>query len=181
MQAAKRSDFSRQKCVHASRVSKEVYSSNFEADATTLLIRRSVNEPCEPEPSEEMAGLRSQALKDVQTAHEVRDAYEHGRHLRGKSAKAIEYQLKSNALMNLSKAEELADIRKYQREVVHVLHDEAEHHRMMDERLRNINDLENITEPLVALSHDMKCYEKKSSNYFLEKRLGGWVCVRLSR
>lgn len=113
----------------------------------------------------------------MQSDAEVREAFEHGRSLRGKSAKAIEYQLKTNALMNLSRSEELADIRKYQREAVHLLHDETEHHRLMDERLKNLTDMEKITEPLVVLSQEMKSFEKKSSNYFTEKRLGDSVCV----
>lgn len=159
--------------MQASRLSKEVFSSRFDAEATTFLIRRAVSEPRELEPEpEEMAELRSRALKDVQTDAEVREAFHHGKSLRGKSAKAIEYQLKTNALMNLSRSEELADIRKYQREAVHVVHDEAEHHRLMDERIKNLTDMEKMTEPLVALSQEMKCFEKKSSNYFTEKRLG---------
>lgn len=121
-----------------------------------------------------MAELRSRgALQDVQAASEVREALEHGRSLRGKSAKSIEYQLKTSALMNLSRGDELADIRKFQRESQHVMHDEIEHQKLMEERNRNLTDLEKITEPLVVLSQEMKSFEKKSSSYFSEKRCGG--------
>ncbi|XP_014203341.1 paramyosin, short form-like [Copidosoma floridanum] len=175
--AAQRSDFSRQKCVQAARVSKEVYSSKFEAEATRLLYRRAASEPDSEFAAEEMAGLRSQALRELQSCSDevasgtttTESYHQHGRQLRGKSAKAIEFQLKANALMNLSRSEELADIRKYQREVVHVHHDEAEHQRLMEERFRNLTDLEKLTTPLASLSKEMKSFEQRNSSYLLDK------------
>lgn len=119
-----------------------------------------------------MANLRSRALRDVQINEEVRDAYHQSRSLKGKSAKAIEYQLKTNALLNLSASEELADIRKYQREAVHLLNDEVERQSVMQDRLRHLVDLEKITEPLIALSREMRNYESKSTEYFMDKRSG---------
>lgn len=170
LKAARRSDFSRQKTVHATRVTKEVFSSDFEAKAITIQTKRCSSETREPDP-EEMGDLKAQTLKDLQAAEEIRDALEHGKSLRGKSAKSIEMQLKASALLNLSKSEELADIRKFQRESVHsATHDEIKHAEMMEERAKNLTDLEKLTEPLTKLSQEMKCYEEKSTTYYQEKR-----------
>ena len=168
--------------MQAARVSKEVYSSKFDSEAQNILLRRAVNQPiCEQETTveettKEMAGLRDQALRDLQVDTDIREIVEHGKQLRGKSAKAIEYQLKTNALLNLSKSEDLADIRKLQRDTVHVLHDEVEHAVMMKERNRNLIELERITEPLVTLSQEMRSFEKRNSSYFLDKRCAGCKC-----
>lgn len=154
-------------------MSKEVYSSKFESEAVNLLLKQASSEPLkvEPEP-EEMANLRSRALRDVQVSEVVRDTYHKSKSLRGKSAKAIEYQLQTNATLNLSNSEELAEVRKFQREAAHLLHDEAERQVVMEDRLRNLADLERITEPLIALSREMRNYESKSTAYFMDKRSG---------
>uniref|UniRef100_A0ABD2XQ82 Myosin tail domain-containing protein n=1 Tax=Trichogramma kaykai TaxID=54128 RepID=A0ABD2XQ82_9HYME len=184
--AAKRSDFSRHKCVQAARVSKEVYSSKFESEARSFLLRRACSEPREivvtPSPiikhavdedeDEEVDEEDMAALREMHAETEICEALEHGRELRkkgSKSAKAIEFQLKAQALQNLSQSEELCDIRKMQRDTVHVLHDEVEHTMMMRERNRNLCELEKITEPLIALSREMKSFEKRNASYFSEK------------
>jgi hypothetical protein len=155
-QAARRSDFSRQKCVQARRIYKEVFSSKLEVGTDQLLLRRALSEP--PEPDTEMS--RSRATTET-------------RQLRGSSARAVEFQLMSNALAGCSRSEETTDARRYHREVVHLLQDEVENHqKLVNERARNLTDVEKIAEPLAALSKEMKSYEKKSCGYFLEKRFG---------
>lgn len=163
--------------MEAAHIAKDVLSSRFESEAVQLLIKRSVSEApadqAEPAGSEEMGDARARALHDVQYAAEVRDALDHAKSLKGKSARAIEFQLKANALMNLSRSEEIADIRKYQREsVVHVVHDDHQHQhqRLMEEHQRNLTDLDKVTEPLVHLSHEMKNYKTKSRNNFIDQR-----------
>lgn len=119
---------------------------------------------------EALSDIKLQALKDVQMMGEVHDALEHGKSLRGKSARAIEFQLRAEALKNLSKSQELADIRKFQREAVHSFWDERAHGRLMDERTKNLIDEEKLMQPLNTLSKELRGYEQKSSNYFLDKR-----------
>ena len=117
-----------------------------------------------------MADQELKALRDVQEMAKINDAFEHGKSLRGKSAKAIEMQLKADALKNLSRGHELADIRKWQREAVHEYWEESEHHKKMDERQRNFTDMEKISEPLFTLKKELKGFEEKTSSYFLDKR-----------
>lgn len=175
--------------MQAARVSKEVYSSQLGAEATSFEIRHgpldrtsslyppavadSIKAQCQQEEQREMGDLRNRALRELQSESQLLEALEHGRSLRGKSAKAIEYQLKSSALVNLSRSEEVADIRKWQRDSAAnaAQHDEMQHQRMMEQRSRmNLTDLDKITEPLQTLSHEMKSFEQKSAHYFLDKR-----------
>lgn len=114
--------------------------------------------------------IKLRALRDVQMMTEVNDALEHNRSLRGKSAKAIEFHLRAEALKNLSKSQELADIRKFQSETAHSLWDDMAHGRLMSERAKALIDEDKLTQPLNALSRELRGFEQKSSNYFLDKR-----------
>lgn len=119
---------------------------------------------------EALRDIKLQSLKDVQMMTDVHDALDHGKNLRGKSAKAIEFRLRTEALKNLSKSQELADIRKFQRESVHSLWDDRAHGRLMEERTKALIDENKLTQPLDSLSRELRGYEQKSSNYFLDKR-----------
>ncbi|XP_011156108.3 uncharacterized protein LOC105193384 [Solenopsis invicta] len=119
---------------------------------------------------EAMSDIKLQALKDVQMMTEVNDAVKHVKSMRGKSAKAIEFQLRTEAIKNLSKSQELADIRKFQRETVHSLWDDKAHSRLLNERANALIDEDKLTQPLDTLSRELRGFEQKSSNYFLDKR-----------
>lgn len=131
---------------------------------------RARSEMREIQRQETIDDMKMQSLRDVQTMGEVQDALEHAKNLRGKSAKAIEFQLRLDAMKNLTKSQELADIRKFQRETVHSFWDEKAHGRLMHERTKALIDEEKLTQPLDALSKELRGYEQKSSNYFLDKR-----------
>lgn len=117
-----------------------------------------------------MADIKLQSLKDIQDVSEAQSALDHARSLRGKSARAIAFQLTAGALKNLSESQELADIRKTQWENLSVLRDGREHLRLAEERTRNLLDEETLAAPLNRLSKDLRGYEQKSSSYFLDKR-----------
>lgn len=119
---------------------------------------------------EAMSNIKLQALKDVQMMTEMNDELEHSKSLRGKSAKAIEFHLRTEALKNLSKSQELANIRKFQRETVHSLWDDTARDRLMNERAKTLIDEDRLTQPLDTLSRELRGFEQKSSNYFLDKR-----------
>lgn len=119
---------------------------------------------------EAMSDIKLQALKDVQMMTEVNDALEHGKSMRGKSARAIEFHLRTEALKNLSKSQELANIRKSQRETVHSLWDDTAHGKLMNERAKALIDEDKLTQPFDTLSRELRGFEQKSSNYFLDKR-----------
>lgn len=119
---------------------------------------------------EAMSNIKLQALKDVQMMTEMNDELEHSKSLRGKSAKAIEFHLRTEALKNLSKSQELANIRKFQRETMHSLWDDTARDRLMNERAKNLIDEDRLTQPLDTLSRELRGFEQKSSNYFLDKR-----------
>ncbi|XP_072745178.1 uncharacterized protein [Anoplolepis gracilipes] len=120
---------------------------------------------------ETMSDIKLQALKDVQVSTERRDILEHGTSLRGKSARAIGYQLIAETLKNLSKNQELADIRKIQKETVTSLDDRV-HGKLIVERTKRTTliDEDKLTQPLDRLSKELRGFEQKSSNYFLDKR-----------
>ena len=165
---AKRSDFSLSKTVEAAHVTKEILHRKLDTiPLETLRPRRKYFLEAE---IQEMADRELQSLKDVQEMSTINDAFEHGKSLRGKSAKSIEMQLKTEALKNLSRGHELADIRKWQREAVQVYWEESEHHKVMEERQKNLTDMEKISAPLSALKKELKGFEEKTSNYFLDKR-----------
>lgn len=172
---ANRSDFSLAKTVHASRVTKEILPRTGEKLTrlpTPLMFATHVRTRSEAKKiqQEAFSDIKLQALKDVQAMTEVQDALDHGKSLRGKSARSIEFQLRAEALKNLSKSQELADIRKFQRETVHFLWDDKEHGRLMDERTKALIDVDKLTQPLNLLSRELRGFEQKSNNYFLDKR-----------
>lgn len=119
---------------------------------------------------EAVKDIKLRALKDVQMMTQVHDVLEHGKSLRGKSAKAIELQLTTEAMKNLAKSQQLADIRKFQRETVHSLWDDETRVKLMEERTKSLIDEDKLTQPLDTLSRELRGYEQKSSNYFLDKR-----------
>lgn len=119
---------------------------------------------------EAMSDIKLQALKDVQMMTEVNDELKHAKCMRGKSAKAIEFHLRTEALKNLSKSQELADIRKFQKETVHSLWDNVVHGRLLNERTKTLIDEDKLMQPLDTLSRELRGFEQKSSNYFLDKR-----------
>ncbi|XP_011877355.1 PREDICTED: paramyosin, short form-like isoform X2 [Vollenhovia emeryi] len=171
---ANRSDFSLAKTVQASRVTKEIFPRTGKdlkrlPMPLTFASTRARSEVREFH-QEARNDIKMQALKDVQRMTEVNDAVRHSKSLRGKSAKAIEYHLTTEALKNLSKSQELADVRKFQRETVHSLWDDTAHGRLMNERAKALIDEDKLTQPLGVLSRELRGFEQKSSNYFLDKR-----------
>ncbi|KAL0104364.1 hypothetical protein PUN28_017235 [Cardiocondyla obscurior] len=172
---ANRSDFSLAKTVQASRVTKEIFPRTGKDQkrlAMPLMFAgtRGHSELVEEMQREARSDIKLRALKDVQMMTEVNDALEHSKSLRGKSARSIEFHLRAEALKNLSKSQELADIRKFQRETVHTLLDDTAHGRLMNERAKALIDEAKLTQPLNALSRELRGFEQKSSNYFLDQR-----------
>lgn len=118
-----------------------------------------------------MSDLYVQSVRNNEMIKTVKQALDHGRSLRGKSAKAIEFELKTESMRNLSTTTELADIRKYQRETLQTLWDDRDHERMMEDRTRAIQDEEaRLTAPLDDLHKELKDLEIRSSTYFVDKR-----------
>lgn len=118
----------------------------------------------------EMSGREIQSLKDMQEMSMIDEALDQGKSFRGKSAKAIEMQLTTEAFKNLSRAHEVADIRKWQKETVHTYREESEHRQIIEELQTNLTEMEKISEPLSALKRQLKNYEEKTSNYFSDTR-----------
>ncbi|KYM91230.1 Paramyosin [Atta colombica] len=170
---ANRSDFSLAKTVQASRVTKEIFprtGKDLKRLPMPLMFAstRARSEVKEIQ-QEAMSNIKLQALKDVRMMTEVNDALKHAKSLRGKSAKAIEFHLRTEALKNLSKSQELADIRKFQKETMHSLWDDTVHSRLMNERAKALIDEDKLIQPLDTLSKELRGFEQKSSNYFLDK------------
>ncbi|XP_071856052.1 paramyosin, short form [Bombus fervidus] len=172
---ANRSDFSLSKTAQASHVTREVFPRKFEEfrlKPLPLLVDSARTKAEARQLEREMADIDFRSLRDVQHMSEVQDALDHGRSLRGKSARAIEFHLTAEAMKNLNKSQELADIRKYQRETASANYswDCRDHLKLMEERTRNLLDEDRLTAPLNSLSRELKGYEEKSSNYYLDKR-----------
>ena len=122
------------------------------------------------EASASMADLSVQNIRNQQMIKDVKQALDHGRTLRGRSAKSIEFHLKADAMKNLTQVEEIADIRKFQRESKQAIWDERDHEGMMQERARRFYKTEEEFERLDELSEELKALECKSNSYFLDKR-----------
>lgn len=166
MKIAKRTDFSLAKTIHASRVTQNILN----RASPFWLGERAKNKVSRDAELKALADLKMQALKDIQMLKEVQEAMDRGKSYRGKSAKAIEFQLRTEALKNLSKSRELADIRKYRIETGCASAEEIDRSKLIEKRAKLIFDEGKLTEPLDILSEELRGYEKKSSNYFLDKR-----------
>lgn len=162
---AKRSDFSLKKAVEATHVTKDLISSKQD----TKLVPQN-REHFIPEDVT-MADLIVQSVRNNESVKFVKQALEHGQRLRGKSARAIEFELRNESSKNLSCETELADIRKYQREAMQSMWDERDHVRMMEDRTKALKDEElRLTAPLDDLTQELKELDIRSSNYFVDKR-----------
>lgn len=93
------------------------------------------------------------------------------KHLRGRSAKAIEAYLRSESMKNIAQGVEfdLSDIKKFQRNRVVNTHDFAGHLRVMDKRMQQQLE-ESFVEPLDNLSNELKGFDKRTTMYFVDKR-----------
>lgn len=89
--------------------------------------------------------------------------------LRGKSAKGIEAHILADSLRNVSSNTGI-DIKAFQRRSELSSHDSHEHVRFMEQRQRKQNEETSITQPLDELKVELKGFNKKSSQYFEEKR-----------
>lgn len=117
-----------------------------------------------------MADLSVQNIRNMQMIKDVKQALETGKRLRARSAKSIEFHLKADALKNLSRSQEEADIRKQQRETMNALQEEREIESSMHERARRFYKTEEDFERLDELTDELKTLECKSNNYFSDKR-----------
>ncbi|XP_026823775.1 paramyosin, short form-like [Ooceraea biroi] len=171
---ANRSDFSLAKTVHASRVTKEIFPHTGEdlkrLPMPLMFASSRARGEFKEIQQETVNDIKLKALKDVQLMTQVHNALDYGKNLRGRSAKAIEFQLRAETMKNLTKSQELADIRKFQREVMHSPWDDKGYDRLIDERTKSLIDEDKLTQPLDTLSRELRGYEQKSSNYFLDKR-----------
>ncbi|KAH0539553.1 hypothetical protein KQX54_005496 [Cotesia glomerata] len=161
---AKRSDFSLRKAVEATHVSKDLLPSNI--DETTKSLRNERPIPLDVT----MADLMVQTVRNNEKMRHVKQALDHSVRLRGKSARAIEFELRAETAKNLSGTTELADIRKYQREAMQAMWDERDHVRMMEDRAKLLKDEEmRLTQPLDELTNELKELDIRSSNYYMDK------------
>lgn len=161
---AKRSDFSLAKTIQATRVTKDVFPRKPPPPRPIDVRSKS-----ELRDNQIMSDFDLGALQDVPSMTTVMDALHRGRRLRAKSAKAIEFQLEAEAMQNILRAQELADVRKLRRNAVHVVVDERSNSRFMSERSIDMED-ENFLEPLDTLNREPKGFEQKSSTYWSNKR-----------
>ena len=118
----------------------------------------------------EMANIDMQSLREAQTIAEIQDKLNQGKSLRGKSARAIGFHLTAESLKKLNRSQELADIRKKETVSANYLLDSRDRLRILEEKTRYLLDEDDLTAPLNSLSRELKGYEEKSSNYFLDKR-----------
>lgn len=118
----------------------------------------------------EMANIDMQSLRDAQTIAEIQDKLNQGKSLRGKSARAIGFHLTAESLKKLNRSQELAEYRKKETASANYLLDSRDQLRILEEKTRYLLNEDDLTAPLNSLSRELKGYEEKSSNYFLDKR-----------
>ncbi|XP_054004442.1 paramyosin, short form-like [Hylaeus anthracinus] len=178
---ANRSDFSLSKTAQASHVTREVLPRRLEGytrlHSFPLFVESARVRSQARQIQRDMASINLQALKEVQALSESQRTLDRNKSLRGKSARAIEFQLTADALRNLATSQQLADIRKYQMErsmwdgrETHLKLLEQRTKDLLENRTRDLLDEERLTAPLNSLSRELRGYEQKSSNYFLDQR-----------
>lgn len=118
----------------------------------------------------EMANIDFQSLRDVQTISEIQEKLNQEKSLRGKSARAIGFHLTAESMKKLNRSQELADIRKKETVLASYLLDGRDRLRLLEERTKYLLDEDDLAAPLNSLSRELKGYEEKSSNYYLNKR-----------
>ncbi|XP_043512698.1 paramyosin, short form-like [Frieseomelitta varia] len=167
---ANRSNFSFSKVSEASHVTREIFPrkpEEIKPPSNLLLLVESARVKSARE--REMANINMRSLRDVQTIAEIEEKLNQGQSLRGKSARAIGFHLTAESLKKLNRSQELADIRKKETASANYLLDSRDRLRILEEKTRYLDE-DDLTAPLNSLSRELKGYEEKSSNYFLDKR-----------
>jgi hypothetical protein len=141
--------------------------------------------------------IKQVTLKKVKSYERIQDMAEDGliledenltdRHqfaqefLRGKSAKGIEAHILAESLKNVSSNTGI-DIKAFQRRAELSSHDSQQHVHFMECRKKMQNEDTSITQPLNELKVELKGFNKKTSEYFEEKRyqnVAQW-CIKKS-
>nr|XP_033322660.1 paramyosin, short form-like [Megalopta genalis] len=170
---ANRSDFSLSKTAQASHVTREVFPGRLEATRISpwsLFVQSARVRSEARQLQRKMAEIDLQCLRDMQALTEARTTLDQAKSLRGKSARAIEIQLRAEAIANLNRSQQLADLRKAQL-LDEAIFDGRERLWLSRELTRKLDiDEDRLTAPLGCLSRELKGYEKKSANYLLNQR-----------
>lgn len=149
---AKRTNFSLSKSASASLVTKHIKQ---------LTLKRVKSQDRIEDMAEDGLFLEDGNLTDQQTfAQEF---------LRGKSAKGIEAHILAESLRNIS-SNTGTDIKAFQRRAKLSTHDSQEHTHLMEQRQKIQKEETSITQPLDELKKQLKGFNKKTSEYFEEKR-----------
>lgn len=160
------------KTAQASHVTRDVFPRRLEtirASPSLLILESARIRSQVRDLQRQLAAIDLQCLREMQEMTEARTVADQVNNLRGKSAKAIEFYLRAEAMKNLNKSQELADIRKAQL-LDSAIWEGRQQLRYSRALARNILDEEKLIAPLDSLSKELKGYEKKSSNYYLDKR-----------
>lgn len=149
---AKRTNFSISKSASASLVTKHIKQ---------LALKRVKSQDRLEDMAEDGLFLEDGNLTDPQSfAQEF---------LQGKSAKGIEAHILANSLRNISSNTGI-DIKAFQRRAELSTHNSQEHIRFMEERQKIQKEETSITQPLDKLKMELQGFNKKTTEYFDEKR-----------
>lgn len=149
---AKRTNFSISKSASASLVTKHIKQ---------LTLKRVKSQDRIEDMAEDGLFLEDGDLTDPQMfAQEF---------LHGKSAKGIEAHILANSLRNTSSNTEI-DIKAFQRRAELSPHNSQEHTRFMKQRQQLQKEETSITQPLDKLKMELLGFNKKTTEYFDEKR-----------
>lgn len=162
---AKRSGFSVCKVASAARVQKHVRIESA-ADNTQKKIQQRQSKAAELETRKKMCDMKAE-IEKMQEATVEAALSSAAKFLRGKSAKAIEATLLSESIKNISSSTEM-DIKTFQRNQMINSHDSRAHAKLMHERTCQIDD--SFSQPLNKLKDELKSFDSKNSNYFIDKR-----------
>jgi hypothetical protein len=89
--------------------------------------------------------------------------------LQGKSARGIEAHILANSLRNVSSNTGI-DIKAFQRRAELSTHSSQEHIRFMEQREKIQKEETSITQPLDELKVELRGFNRKTTEYFDEKR-----------
>lgn len=149
---AKRTNFSISKSASASLVTKHIKQ---------LTLKRVKSQDRIEDMAEDGLFLEDGNLTDPQ-----RFAQEF---LQGKSARGIEAHILANSLRNVSSKTGI-DIKAFQRRAELSTHNSQEHTRFMEQRQKVQKEETSITQPLDELKMELQGFNRKTTEYFDEKR-----------
>lgn len=168
-QVLRRSAFSVTKAASAVNVTKHVGTESAVTRTKGKINRRNLAAFDENRRNEHLLRMQQAVISSISEDEEFRNT---AKMLRGKSAKSIADTLVTRSLKNISDATEMdaMNIKTFESHQKVAAHNARVYTKMMETKTTSHLD-ESFLQPLTCLKCDLKTFDHKSTNYFMDTRL----------